>query len=81
MRLTFASRSGGRALLVPGQLPLIDLWAKEPAGMYADQPWIEALTGGGENGFVQGHTSTRGPRAPDRRRPERLGRYLGVTLL
>jgi len=31
------------ASLVPGQLLLIDLWAREPGGIYADQTWMAAI--------------------------------------
>jgi Xaa-Pro dipeptidase len=33
----------GSASLVPGQLLLIDLWAREPGGIYADQTWMAAI--------------------------------------
>jgi Xaa-Pro aminopeptidase len=29
--------------IVPGQLLLLDLWAKEPGGIYADQTWMGAI--------------------------------------
>ena len=31
------------AQIVPGELLLIDLWAKEPGGIYADQTWMAVL--------------------------------------
>lgn len=31
------------ALIIPGQLLLIDLWAREPGGIYADQTWMAAI--------------------------------------
>jgi Xaa-Pro aminopeptidase len=31
------------ARIVPGQLLLLDLWAKEPDGIYADQTWMGAI--------------------------------------
>jgi Xaa-Pro aminopeptidase len=31
------------AAIVPGQLLLIDLWAKEPGGIYADQTWMASI--------------------------------------
>ena len=31
------------APLVPGQILLIDLWAREPGGIYADQTWMAAM--------------------------------------
>ena len=33
----------GSALLVPGALLLLDLWAKEPGGVYADQTWMASF--------------------------------------
>ncbi|HEU4828189.1 MAG TPA: M24 family metallopeptidase [Gemmatimonadales bacterium] len=33
----------GSAPLVPGALLLLDLWAKEPGGVYADQTWMAAF--------------------------------------
>ena len=33
----------GSSPLVPGQLLLLDLWAKEPGGIYADQTWMAAI--------------------------------------
>jgi Xaa-Pro aminopeptidase len=33
----------GSAALVPGQLLLLDLWAKEPGGVFADQTWMAAI--------------------------------------
>ncbi len=33
----------GSAPLVPGALLLLDLWAKEPDGIYADQTWMAAI--------------------------------------
>ena len=33
----------GSARLVPGALLLLDLWAKEPDGIYADQTWMAAV--------------------------------------
>lgn len=31
------------AKIVPGELLLVDLWAKEPGGIYADQTWMAAI--------------------------------------
>ena len=31
------------ARIVPGELLLVDLWAKEPGGMYADQTWMASI--------------------------------------
>ncbi len=33
----------GSAPIIPGQLLLLDLWAKEPGGIYADQTWMAAI--------------------------------------
>ncbi len=33
----------GSAPLVPGALMLLDLWAKEPGGVYADQTWMASF--------------------------------------
>lgn len=33
----------GSAPIVPGALLLLDLWAKEPGGVYADQTWMAAI--------------------------------------
>ncbi|HEX6105622.1 MAG TPA: M24 family metallopeptidase [Gemmatimonadales bacterium] len=33
----------GSSALVPGELLLLDLWAKEPGGVYADQTWMAAI--------------------------------------
>lgn len=33
----------GSAAIVPGALLLLDLWAKEPGGVYADQTWMAAI--------------------------------------
>ncbi len=37
-----ASQSAAAAI-VPGQLLLIDLWAKNPGGIYADQTWMASI--------------------------------------
>jgi hypothetical protein len=57
MRLTFASRSGGRALLVPGQLPLILRRSLEVAkmGLFRGTPLREGHglpTGAGQNAWA-----------------------------
>jgi Xaa-Pro aminopeptidase len=31
------------AMIVPGQLLLVDLWAREPGGIYADQTWMASI--------------------------------------
>ena len=33
----------GSSPIVPGQLLLLDLWAREPGGIYADQTWMAAI--------------------------------------
>jgi Xaa-Pro aminopeptidase len=33
----------GSSALVPGQLLLLDLWAREPGGVFADQTWMASL--------------------------------------
>ena len=33
----------GSSRIVPGQLLLLDLWAREPGGIYADQTWMAAI--------------------------------------
>jgi Xaa-Pro aminopeptidase len=33
----------GSSAIVPGALLLLDLWAKEPGGIYADQTWMAAI--------------------------------------
>ena len=33
----------GSSPIAPGQLLLLDLWAKEPGGIYADQTWMAAI--------------------------------------
>ena len=33
----------GSSPLVPGQLLLLDLWAREPGGIYADQTWMASI--------------------------------------
>jgi len=33
----------GSSPIVPGHLLLLDLWAKEPGGIYADQTWMAAI--------------------------------------
>ncbi|MBA3319791.1 MAG: aminopeptidase P family protein [Gemmatimonadales bacterium] len=33
----------GSSPIVPGQLLLFDLWAREPCGIYADQTWMAAI--------------------------------------
>lgn len=42
-RAHYDAPAEGSALLVPGALLLLDLWAKEPGGVYADQTWMAAF--------------------------------------
>jgi Xaa-Pro dipeptidase len=39
----YEPRIENSAVLVPGQLLLVDLWAKEPGGIYADQTWMATI--------------------------------------
>ena len=36
----------GSTPIVPGKLLLVDLWAAEPAGIYADQTWMASIGAG-----------------------------------
>jgi Xaa-Pro aminopeptidase len=42
-RTHYEAPADGSAAIVPGQLLLLDLWAKEPDGIYADQTWMAAI--------------------------------------
>jgi len=42
-RAHYEAPSEGSARLVPGHLLLLDLWAKEPGGVFADQTWMAAV--------------------------------------
>ncbi len=42
-RAHYEAQPEGSALLVPGQLLLLDLWAREPGGVFADQTWMAAI--------------------------------------
>jgi Xaa-Pro aminopeptidase len=42
-RAHYDAPAEGSARLVPGALLLLDLWAKEPGGVYADQTWMAAI--------------------------------------
>jgi Xaa-Pro aminopeptidase len=42
-RAHYEAPAEGSAPLVPGQLLLLDLWAKEPGGVFADQTWMASL--------------------------------------
>jgi Xaa-Pro dipeptidase len=44
-RVHYEASPEGSARLVPGQLLLLDLWAKEPNGVFADQTWMASLGG------------------------------------
>jgi len=51
----------GSAPLVPGQLLLLDLWAREPGGVFADQTWMASL-GAPTSRAVELWTVVRGAR-------------------
>jgi len=42
-RAHYEAPAEGSARLVPGALLLLDLWAKEPGGIYADQTWMASF--------------------------------------
>lgn len=42
-RLHYAATAGDCAPLVPGALLLLDLWAREPGGVFADHTWMASL--------------------------------------
>ena len=42
-RAHYEAPAEGSAPLVPGALLLLDLWAKEPGGIYADQTWMASF--------------------------------------
>lgn len=42
-RVHYEAAPEGSAPLVPGQLLLLDLWAKEPGGVFADQTWMASV--------------------------------------
>ncbi|HEY9514219.1 MAG TPA: M24 family metallopeptidase [Gemmatimonadaceae bacterium] len=42
-RTHYLATAESSATIVPGQLVLLDLWAKEPGGIYADQTWMGAI--------------------------------------
>jgi Xaa-Pro aminopeptidase len=42
-RAHYDAPAEGSASIVPGALLLLDLWAKEPGGVYADQTWMAAF--------------------------------------
>ena len=37
------AEAGGSSPIVPGELLLLDLWAREPNGLFADQTWMAAI--------------------------------------
>lgn len=42
-RVHYEAPPEGSAPLVPGHLLLLDLWAKEPGGVFADQTWMASI--------------------------------------
>jgi Xaa-Pro dipeptidase len=42
-RAHYEAPAEGSAPLVPGHLLLLDLWAREPGGVFADQTWMAAI--------------------------------------
>lgn len=42
-RAHYEASAEGSVALVPGALLLLDLWAKEPGGVYADQTWMASF--------------------------------------
>jgi Xaa-Pro aminopeptidase len=42
-RVHYEAPAAGSSAIVPGQLLLLDLWAKEPGRIYADQTWMAAI--------------------------------------
>jgi Xaa-Pro dipeptidase len=42
-RIHYDAPAAGSAPIVPGQLLLLDLWARVPGGVYADQTWMGAI--------------------------------------
>ncbi|HEU4565443.1 MAG TPA: M24 family metallopeptidase [Gemmatimonadaceae bacterium] len=42
-RLHYDPPADGSAEIVPGALLLLDLWAREPGGVYADQTWMASI--------------------------------------
>jgi Xaa-Pro dipeptidase len=42
-RVHHVAEAEGSAPIVPGALLLLDLWAKEPGGIFADQTWMAAI--------------------------------------
>ena len=46
----YAPTPGESSSIVPGALLLVDLWAKEPGGIYADQTWMASVGPPSERG-------------------------------
>jgi Xaa-Pro dipeptidase len=42
-RVHYEAPAEGSSPIVPGALLLLDLWAREPGGIYADQTWMAAI--------------------------------------
>ncbi|HEY9507248.1 MAG TPA: M24 family metallopeptidase, partial [Gemmatimonadales bacterium] len=42
-RVHYEAPAEGSSPIVPGQVLLLDLWAREPGGIYADQTWMAAI--------------------------------------
>jgi Xaa-Pro dipeptidase len=42
-RVHYEAPADGSSPIMPGQLLLLDLWAKEPAHIYADQTWMASI--------------------------------------
>ncbi len=42
-RVHYEATAEGSAPIVPGALLLLDLWAREPGGVYADQTWMASV--------------------------------------
>ncbi len=42
-RIHHEAAAENSAAIVPGQLLLLDLWAREPGGIYADQTWMASI--------------------------------------
>jgi hypothetical protein len=74
-RVHYDAPADGSLPIVPGALLLLDLWAREPGGVYADQTWMGAIgapsgrADGGRGGRPRGVRCDRASRA---RRAHRL---------
>ena len=60
-RVHYDAPAEGSAPLVPGDLLLLDLWAREPGGVFADQTWMASL-GSPSQRAVELWTIVRGAR-------------------